>query len=44
MNPAIRIGIDLGGTKIEAAVLDDQGDFRFRERCLTDLVLAHGTR
>lgn len=31
----MRIGIDLGGTKIEAAVLDDQGGFRFRERLET---------
>jgi fructokinase len=27
-----QIGIDLGGTKIEVAVLDDQGQFRFRHR------------
>lgn len=27
-----RIGIDLGGTKIEAIVLDGYGDIRFRER------------
>jgi fructokinase len=31
----MHIGIDLGGTKIEAAVLDDQGHFRFRERLAT---------
>lgn len=27
-----QIGIDLGGTKIEVAVLDDQGEFMFRHR------------
>jgi len=31
----MRIGIDLGGTKIEAIVLDDTGAIRFRERCAT---------
>lgn len=31
----MQVGIDLGGTKIEAGVLDDQGAFRFRERCPT---------
>lgn len=31
----MQVGIDLGGTKIEAAVLDEQGDFRFRERLPT---------
>jgi fructokinase len=31
----MRIGIDLGGTKIEAIVLDDAGSVRFRERVLT---------
>lgn len=31
----MHIGIDLGGTKIEAAVLDAQGEFRFRERLAT---------
>lgn len=31
----MHIGIDLGGTKIEAAVLDAQGNFRFRERLAT---------
>ncbi len=31
----MHIGVDLGGTKIEAAVLDDTGSFRFRERLLT---------
>jgi predicted NBD/HSP70 family sugar kinase len=28
----MRIGIDLGGTKIEAVVLDDAGSIAFRER------------
>lgn len=28
----MRIGVDLGGTKIEAVVLDDSGDERFRSR------------
>ena len=32
---SMRIGIDLGGTKIEAAVLDKTGHFRFRERVAT---------
>lgn len=31
----MHLGIDLGGTKIEAAVLDDTGDFVFRERIAT---------
>jgi len=31
----MRIGIDLGGTKIEAIVLDDGGAVRFRERAPT---------
>ena len=31
----IRIGIDLGGTKIEVAALDRQGSFRFRRRIAT---------
>ena len=31
----MQIGIDLGGTKIEAAVIDDRGAFRFRERVST---------
>ncbi len=31
----IRIGIDLGGTKIEAIVLNEQGQALFRERVLT---------
>lgn len=31
----MRIGIDLGGTKIEAIVLDNDGEIRFRDRCPT---------
>jgi len=31
----MRIGIDLGGTKIETIVLDDKGAIRFRERRAT---------
>ena len=31
----MRLGIDLGGTKIEAIVLDDAGSVRFRERVPT---------
>ncbi len=31
----IRIGIDLGGTKIEAIALDDSGEIRFRRRVAT---------
>ncbi len=31
----VRIGIDLGGTKIEAVALDPEGRERFRERVLT---------
>ena len=30
-----RIGIDLGGTKIEAALLDDAGAVRWRQRVAT---------
>ena len=30
------IGIDLGGTKIEVAVLDSQDKILFRERLLTE--------
>ena len=30
-----RIGIDLGGTKIEAAALDDRGAIHLRQRVLT---------
>jgi len=31
----LRLGIDLGGTKIEIAALDADGDFALRERALT---------
>lgn len=31
-----RIGIDLGGTKIEGIVLDETGNERFRERIPTE--------
>lgn len=30
--PRLRIGVDLGGTKIEAIALNDSGDITFRER------------
>jgi fructokinase len=33
--PPLRLGIDLGGTKIEAAVLDDAGAVHWRERVAT---------
>ena len=33
--PGIRLGIDLGGTKIEIAALDGHGDFLLRERVAT---------
>lgn len=33
--PAIRIGVDLGGTKIEAIALDRAGEVRFRKRIAT---------
>ena len=33
--PGARLGIDLGGTKIEAAALDDRGAVRWRERVPT---------
>ena len=33
--PGIRLGIDLGGTKIEIAALDGQGAFVLRERVAT---------
>jgi predicted NBD/HSP70 family sugar kinase len=33
--PACRIGVDLGGTKIEAVVLDARGQARFRRRVAT---------
>lgn len=32
---SLRLGVDLGGTKIEAAVLDDEGQIRVRQRCAT---------
>jgi len=35
MTPPLRLGVDLGGTKIEAAVLDDGGTVRWRERVAT---------
>ncbi len=35
MTGAVRLGIDLGGTKIEIAALDTQGAFLLRERCAT---------
>src|SRR5690606_29526601 len=34
-SPSMRIGIDLGGTKIEVLVLDDEGRERHRERVPT---------
>jgi fructokinase len=39
----MRIGIDLGGTKIEAVVLNDGGDIAFRERRATPRGEYHGT-
>ena len=33
----MRIGIDLGGTKIEAAALDDSGQMRYRRRVATPM-------
>jgi fructokinase len=38
----LRIGIDLGGTKIEAAVIDDEGHFLCRERAATPATDYHG--
>lgn len=35
MTTAMRLGVDLGGTKIEIAALDDAGDVRLRERIAT---------
>ena len=35
MSARFRIGVDLGGTKIEAVALDRSGAIRFRERCAT---------
>ena len=34
-NPSAAIGVDLGGTKIEAIVLDEHGNSRWRERVAT---------
>ena len=31
----MRLGIDIGGTKMEAAIMDDGGIFVFRERMET---------
>ena len=35
MNAPLALGIDLGGTKIEAALLDADGGLRWRERVAT---------
>src|SRR6266702_3959991 len=35
MNPSFRIGIDLGGTKIEAVALDSRGSVLLRRRVAT---------
>ena len=35
MNARVRIGVDLGGTKIELVALDHRGDVAFRARCAT---------
>src|SRR3954447_5769160 len=35
MGASFRIGIDLGGTKIEAAALDGAGNIRLRQRIAT---------
>jgi fructokinase len=43
MAAAFRIGIDLGGTKIEAAALDAGGGFRARRRIPTPAGDYHGT-
>ncbi|MGE0484756.1 MAG: ROK family protein [Gammaproteobacteria bacterium] len=40
--PRLRIGVDLGGTKIEAAVIDDYGRFIARERQATPTTDYHG--
>ena len=34
--PPFRMGIDLGGTKIEAAILNPQNEVLFRERIPTE--------
>ena len=31
----MRLGLDIGGTKIEAVVIDNAGEIVFRERCAT---------
>ena len=43
MDPSLRIGIDLGGTKIEAAVLDHAGVVRLRRRMPTPIGDYEGT-
>ncbi|HCC72519.1 MAG TPA: N-acetylglucosamine kinase, partial [Methylophilaceae bacterium] len=41
MTSIYHIGIDLGGTKIEVAVLDSQNKILFRERLLTEAHLGN---
>lgn len=43
MNPSFRIGIDLGGTKIEAIALDSRGSVLLRHRVPTPAGDAHAT-
>src|SRR5437660_5809983 len=43
MAEALRIGIDLGGTKIEAAAIDMAGQMRARRRIATPAADYHGT-
>jgi fructokinase len=43
MGKAFRIGIDLGGTKIEAAAIDGDGEIRARRRIATPAGDYHGT-
>ena len=43
MGAGLRIGIDLGGSKIEAAAIDRQGDIRARRRIATPAGDYHGT-
>ncbi|HVB17611.1 MAG TPA: ROK family protein, partial [Stellaceae bacterium] len=43
MGAGLRIGIDLGGSKIEAAAIDRQGDIRARRRVATPVGDYHGT-
>ncbi len=31
----MRLGLDIGGTKIEAVVIDNTGEIVYRERCAT---------